>query len=73
MKVHELIKLLNHVSNKEADCFMWAYTENTDEYLSINSVNVEHGDGDIVLSPIDTHKTNDVTFTSGWDKGFQVG
>jgi hypothetical protein len=61
MKVKELIDLLNQVSNKDSDIFMWAYTESTDEYLSINSVNIEKGDGNVVLSPIESHKVNDLT------------
>jgi hypothetical protein len=73
MTVKTLIELLNQVPNKESEVFMWAYTESTDDYLSINSVNIERGDGDIVLSPIETHKMNDLTLTKAWDKGFEVG
>lgn len=73
MTVKKLIELLNQVPNKESEVFMWAYTESTDDYLSINSVNIEQGDGDIVLSPIETHKMNDLTFTNAWDEGFKIG
>jgi hypothetical protein len=64
MNVKQLIDLLNQVSNKESEVFMWSYTESTDEYLSINSVNIEIGDGDIVLSPTTSHKISDLTLTT---------